>query len=111
MRGLSLEALSIVLRPGDQHRLYLGGLGSAGYAWETEITGQAGIVQLALEPLALPSLPSPGGPPPATFSVEFILVITAQAPGAVEVRACLRRPWEKDKPPLRELRLEISVLA
>jgi predicted secreted protein len=105
-----LEALSIVLQTGDQHRLYLGGLGSAGYSWETDIIGQAGIVQLLLEPLSLPPSPPPGAPSPATFSVEFMLVITAQAPGTTEVRARLRRPWEKNRPPMRELRLDISVL-
>jgi hypothetical protein len=101
---------SLVLRVGDRHQLYLGGLGSAGYGWETVTTGEEGIVQLALESLPPPALSPSGGLPPRSFSVEQVLIVEAQAPGNTEVRVRLRRPWEQDTPALREVHLEISVL-
>ena len=106
-----MEAHRLVLRVGEQRRVPLGGPGSAGYGWDVDVAEAAGIVEVSLEPLPLPPRPSPGGPPPASFSVQFELVIVALAPGAAEVRACLRRPWERDKLPLRELRLTLSVTA
>ena len=109
-RDLSLEAHEIKLRPGETHQLKLGGLGSAGYAWECEMGGEAGIVEVSTESLPSPPRPQPGGPAPDSYSIKRVLIITALTPGVASVRLSLRRPWERDKPPLREVRMEITVL-
>lgn len=109
MKDLSLEAHKINLRAGDTHQLKLGGLGSAGYAWDYAIEGDTGIVAISIESLPPPPRPSPGGPPPDSYSTEELLSITALAPGVIKVRLIMRRSWERDKLPLREIFLEISV--
>jgi hypothetical protein len=109
-KELLLEAYyDIKLRPGDTHRLKLGGLGSAGYAWEYAIEGKAGIVAVTVESIPSPCYPKPGGPPPDSYSIDQLLIITALTPGVAKVRVSLRRPWERDKPPLREICMDIVV--
>jgi len=105
-----LEAHKINLRPGNTHQLKLGGLGSAGYTWEYAIEAEAGIVALSMESLPPPVCPQPGGPAPDSYSIERLLIITALTPGVARVRLSLRRPWERGKPPLREMCMEITVV-
>ena len=59
--------------------------------------------------------PPPANPPhPAllqTSSVEHTFVIEALAPGRSEVRFMLRRPWEKNVPPVRTLSVRVTVIS
>lgn len=109
MRELSLETHEINLRVGDTHKSQIGGLGSAGYGWDYAVEGDPDIVTVSIESLPPPLPPPPGGTPPDTYSAEQLVVITAEAPGEATVRLLLRRPWEHDKPALREIRFEISI--
>jgi predicted secreted protein len=104
-----LEARRINLRVGETYRLELGGLSSAGYAWEYIIDGPQGIAEVSTEMIgAIPQLP-PGGPSPDSFERQKIFNINALESGTTQVRIFLRRSWERDKPPLRELCLKILV--
>jgi hypothetical protein len=105
----SLEASKVTLRPGAVHRLTLGGLGGAGYAWDQSIEGLPGVVRVSVEPAEAPALPPPGGPPPNNSSRDDTYIITALKPGTAQVRFFLHRPWERDKPPLREVVVDVSV--
>jgi hypothetical protein len=88
----------------------LGGLGSAGYVWAFVVEGEAGVVAVSMASSPPPPHDEPGGPAPDSYSAERTLAITALKPGAAGVRLSLSRPWERDKPPLRELYLGITVL-
>lgn len=108
-----MEAPSeITLRIGEAHRVVLGGLGSAGYAWESKVEGPPGVIYVR------PSLPSahssgPQSKPPVTqtFSVEHTFIIEALAPGKAEAQFILRRPWEKNVPPLRMISIRVTVIS
>lgn len=101
-------ASEIALRVGETYRLELGGLSSAGYDWEYIIDPQ-GIAEVSTEMIGvIPQLP-PGGPSPDTFERQKVFNITALESGTTQVRMFLRRSWEHDKPPLRELCLKILV--
>jgi hypothetical protein len=104
-----LEASKVTLHPGEVHRVTLGGLGGAGYTWGQSIEGLPGVVSVSVEPVKAPALPPPGGPPPNTSSRDYTYVITAMKPGTARVRFFLHRPWERDKPPLREVVIDVSV--
>ena len=104
-----MEASKVTLQPGAAHRITLGGLGAAGYTWGQSIEGLPGVVSVSVEPVEAPSLPPPGGPPPNSSSREYTYVITAMKPGTARVRFFLHRPWERDKPPLREVVIDVSV--
>lgn len=106
-RESSLEASSVHLRVGETHRLRLPGLGSAGYGWEMSVEGDGEAVGVSKEFLP-PPLPT-GGPLPAGYSRDEEVVITALAPGTATVRLVQRRSWEGEKPPLKELLLEVRV--
>src|SRR5256714_8218425 len=102
-----LEAHEIALRSGESHRLELGGLGSAGYMWSYEVAGEPDAVAVTIE-AAAPPAPPPGAPP-RSFSAQNSLVITGLKPGHATVVLSLRRPFERNKPPLREMRVQVTV--
>jgi predicted secreted protein len=107
-----LEALpEITLRTGNAHHVVIGGLGSAGYAWGFEVEGPPGVIFVRASLLP----PPPANPPPPallqTSSVEHTFVIEALAPGKSEVRFMLRRPWEKNVPPVRTLSVRVTVIS
>ncbi len=91
--------------------MVLGGLASAGYVWGEAIEGSSGVVRLAMETAEgpAPPPPAPGGPPPGTSSRDQAYLITAIKPGQARVRFYLHRPWERDKPPLREVIVDVTV--
>ena len=109
MKDLSSDPHRINLRVGGTHQLKLQGPGSTGYTWEYSIEGSQGIVSVSIEPSGEPPRNPRGGPIPDTYSLDGMLVITALKPGTTKVRLLLRRPWERDNPPLKELCLDISV--
>jgi predicted secreted protein len=109
MKALCLEALfKIELHPGGEYSLSLGGAGSAGYAWEFKVDGSPGVI---LVRQALPE-PQPDVPPSAlqTYSVEHTFIIEALGPGKVEVRFVLKRPWEKEVPPVQVKSVRVTVI-
>jgi predicted secreted protein len=104
-----LEAHKISLHTGETCRFELGGLGSAGYLWGYEISGDPGILSISLESYDIPPLPPPESLPPSSFSAGIASIITARESGITSIRFFLHRPWEHDKPPLKEVSLVIEV--
>ena len=100
---------NVELRPGQVHRLKLGGLGSAGYTWEYRVEGDAGAVVVSMASGPPPPPAAPGGPPPDSYSVEQELVITARAPGVARITASLSRPWQRGQPALKVIEAEVTV--
>lgn len=101
-----MEAFEIALRPGDEYNVVLGGLGSAGYTWEAEVDGPPGVL------FVRPSPPPPANDPNArlqSFSVDVGFIIEALRPGTAEARFALKRPWEKEQPPLRSVTVRVTV--
>lgn len=114
-RDLCLEASSeVVLRPGDEYRVVLGGLGSAGYVWMFEVDGLPGVIAVR-SATSVPSFPPENSqseahrPTLQTTSVEHIFVIEARELGKAEARFLLRRPWEKSVPPVRMVTVHVTV--
>jgi len=106
-----LEASSeIVLHPGAEHRVVLGGLGSAGYTWEFEVAGPRGVIAIRSIPSVLPESPPDEHPSTLqTTSVEHTFVIRALEPGKAEARFLLRRPWQRDVPPVQTVTVRVTV--
>ena len=103
------EMLDIELHPGDQHRIKLGGLGSAGYAWEYLSEGDREVLSASIESLPMQVHPQQDNLPPDSFSAEKMVVIRAIKPGVCRLRLFLRRPWETEKPPLKEIQIEVQI--
>jgi predicted secreted protein len=109
MRGLYLEASSeIELHPGDKCHQALGSLGSAGYAWEFEVYGPEGVIRVYQAPPGLSSIVEASVL--QTYSVEHNFIIEALELGKAEVRFVLRRPWEKDVPPVQVMAVRVAVV-
>ncbi len=81
----------LFLAVGEQRELSLPGLGTAGYRWEAEVSGEESAVTLAWQRGA----PPPDAPPRVGASAPERLRITAHAPGRVELLLRQRRPWER----------------
>ncbi len=93
------------LSVGDSSELVLPGLGTAGYRWDGEVLGDAGVVALAWQrgwPPGEPAVHPPGAGAPER------LTVAALAPGRVVVRLVQRRPWESG-PPLAEHTVSVAV--
>ena len=97
----------ISLRPGETYTLPLQGRGSSGYSWSYTFMGDQNAVELRIEGAREP--PHPPRDRPAAGSAPEQLVITAVSPGRVTIELVQRRSWEKDKPPLMKLTVEVSV--
>lgn len=104
-----MEAHDVALKPGGIYRLEIGGLGSAGYDWSYEVTGAAHIVRVTLDALAVPPPPPSGATLPHSFSVPYALSVVALKQGSATIHLSLQRPWEKQKPPLREISVRVTV--
>jgi hypothetical protein len=104
-----LEVHKIGLRIGETRKLELGGLGTAGYVWEYQIDGLPDVVSVfrELEETSQP-LP-PVGSSPNTSSINELFAVKGLIKGETKIRFRLRRPWERDKPPLREVLFEVSI--
>ncbi len=99
----------IELKVGEIYTLRLPGLGSAGYLWEYRITGSEQVVRMTAE--GARQVPKAGGDEqmPRSYSADILFHFYALEQGQVRIDLLLRRPWEKDTPPLREHTLEVSV--
>jgi len=100
----------IQLEVGERWTARLPGLGSAGYQWTCDVEGDAGVVEVALTPIPPPRLPA-AGEPPDNFSVDELVEVRAQSPGAVTLELTQRRSWERDRPPLHRHVVEVRVVA
>ena len=109
MKDLSSDPHKINLQVGGTHQLRLQGPGGTGYTWEYSIEGSAGIVSVLMEQIGEPPHNLSGGPIPDTYSLDGLFVITALKPGMAKVKLVLRRPWEHDNPPLKELCFDVFV--
>jgi predicted secreted protein len=88
---------------GERAELQLPGLGTAGYRWESRLSGDGEAVSLRWHRGDRDALPRRAGQ-----SAPERLEITALAPGRVVVHLAQRRPWETG-PPRSEHRVEIHV--
>jgi len=97
------------LRVGETYVLRLKGLGAAGYLWQYSINDPGDVVSVSLE-MAGPEPPSgDAGAITPGFSRDEQATLQALRPGHITIDFALRRPWEGDKPPLQEHRLEVYV--
>ena len=109
MRERSSGVRELQLRVGDVHELTLRGLGSAGYSWQTEVTGPEGVLEVRRGPSGpSPSAPA-GGPPPTSGSLPVVLRLAAVGEGRVKLHLSLRRVWEQDVPAIEEDELTVTV--
>ena len=99
------------LTVGEVHELELRGLGSAGYSWEAEVEGPAGVVEIRRAPSGPLPRPPAGGTAPDTMSLPELFHIDAVGVGRVTARFALRRSWEPDEPPLEVTALDVIVTA
>ena len=100
----------IILKVGESYTLRLQGLGAAGYVWEYSMEGTEKIVAvLAGASEEFTEAVNAESPAPGHSSDEFF-TLQAIKPGHAAVRFAQRRPWEKNKPPLKEHILEIEVM-
>jgi predicted secreted protein len=104
-----LEQRRITLKKGQSRTFKLGGLGAAGYIWKPTTEGPIDIVTIESKPTEATPSSTPKDATPTTSSINEIFAIQALRPGKTKVKLQLHRPWEKDKPPLREIILEIRV--
>ncbi len=98
----------ISIAVGQTVRLSLPGHGSGGFSWSIEESGDAGAIRIERAAGDRPALPPPGSPPPSSFSLDEVLVITGLREGVVTLDVRLRRHLE---PPLEERLIIVEVVA
>lgn len=86
-------ALTLVV--GESRAFTLPGLGTAGYRWESALSGDAGAVAVRwLHGVAGTGVPAP----PIGASTPETVEVTAVAAGHVTLTLVQRRPWEAVAP-------------
>jgi predicted secreted protein len=96
---------ALALSVGDSHEVTLPGLGTSGYRWDSELSGDTEA--LALEWRRGMSAEEARGRPVGASAPER-LSITATSPGHVTVRLRQARPWETG-PARAEHTIEIDI--
>jgi predicted secreted protein len=96
---------SVHLEPGQTHEVTLPGLGTAGYRWDHELFGPAGVVDVDWERGVAPGSASAA----VGRSAAEVVTVRAKAPGRVTVKLQQRRHWETSAKPLAERTIEITV--
>jgi predicted secreted protein len=96
---------ALSLSVGDNHEIVLPGLGTAGYRWDSEVSGDSDAV--SLEWRRGMSAEEARGRPVGASAPER-LAITASAPGHATVRLRQARPWESGQP-RAEHTIEIDI--
>ncbi len=99
----------VALRVGETYGLRLKGFGAAGYAWQYSIENSGDVVSVSLEMAGPEPQSEDAGLPLPGSSRDEQARLQALRPGHVTIDFALRRPWELDKPPLQEHRLEVYV--
>jgi predicted secreted protein len=92
---------------GDRHELVLPGLGTAGYRWDEDLSGDADAVAVEWQ---RGMSPEEARGRPIGASAPERLAITAAGPGHVTVHLAQHRPWEKG-PPRAEHTIEIDIVS
>jgi predicted secreted protein len=96
---------SIVLSVGEERALALTGLAMAGYRWSGAVSGDdPGAVSLTVRRGELPTGAKPGA------GVPEQAVLHGVRAGSALVRLELRRPWEAERAPARQIELTVEVL-
>jgi predicted secreted protein len=94
----------VTLRAGEEHRVRLPGLGTAGYRWMPAVEGDAGAAEVSDAGLAELANRRIG------TSADELFDIRAVRPGVARVRFAQRRPFEPDDvPPADEQVVEVRV--
>ena len=104
--GVSQDAAptSSTSRTGEEHRIRLAGLGTAGYRWMAAVEGDEGVVEVIAAGVARPANRRIG------TSADELFDIRAIGPGVARVRFLQRRPFEPDDvPPADEQVVEVRV--
>ncbi len=100
----------IQLNVGETYTLRLPGRGSAGYAWEHHTVSSSQAVSVIQEGVREKPVDGVEDRTPSSHSADILFRIHALEPGQVTLHLQLRRPWEKDRPPLSRHTLEVTVL-
>jgi len=98
------EELTCKLAKGATVQFTVGENGTTGYRWEAKWNAEEADVVLkhcAAKPKTAEGVPIVGAP--GCVVVKVTLKRDAAAP--VEIKLLSRRPWEKDKPPAKTIRL------
>jgi predicted secreted protein len=103
--GTAAKALFLQLRPGETRELALPSLGTAGYRWIDEISGD-GVVEVSRHRGPAPT----GDGPVAGRSTAELLLVRALSPGHANIELSQRRPWETDVPPRARLQVSVEVV-
>lgn len=90
---------------GERREVVLPGLGTAGYRWGEDLSGDADAVTLEWQ-RGMTAEEARGRPVGA--SAPERLTITGSAPGHVTVRLTQQRPWESG-PPRAEHTIEVEI--
>jgi hypothetical protein len=94
------------LAVGADHALHLPGLGTAGYAWEHELDGEDGVVDVRWTR----GYPADTPPRRAGLSAPELATIIGRRPGTVELIFRQRRPWEPPEKAREEHHVSVTVL-
>jgi hypothetical protein len=102
---------TVTIGVGEQRRIGLPGRGSGGFTWQVDVSGDADAITLGREAGARPALPPAGSAPPASFSLDEVLVIDGVRPGKVVLDARLARPGTAPDAAIERRRIRIVVTA
>jgi hypothetical protein len=95
----------VELAVGEERAIELPGLGTAGYVWDHEVTGDEGVADVTWTRGFPPGTPMPR----AGVSAPEVATVRGRSPGTVTLRLYQHRRWEPPEQARAEHRIEVVV--
>jgi predicted secreted protein len=100
---------NIKLKPGEEHSFTVDQFASGGYRWDYTIVQSGDVIEVKQESVAETQASQQPGSIPKTFENKLKYTIKAVKPGIAHAKFFLHRVFDKDKPPLKEVLIDVEV--
>jgi predicted secreted protein len=100
---------NIKLKIGEEHTFTVDQFASGGYRWDYTIVQSGDVIEVKQESVAETQASQQPGSIPKTFENKLKYTIKALKPGIAHAKFFLHRVFDKDKPPLKEILIDVEV--
>jgi predicted secreted protein len=100
---------NIKLKPGEEHSFTVDQFASGGYRWDYTVVQSGDVIEVKQESVAETQASQQPGSIPKTFENKLKYTIKALKPGIAHAKFFLHRVFDKDKPPLKEILIDVEV--
>jgi predicted secreted protein len=100
---------NIKLKIGEEHSFTVDQFASGGYRWDYTIVQSGDVIEVKQESLTESPVSQQPDSIPKTFESKLKYTIKAVKPGIAHAKFFLHRAFDKNKPPMKEILIDVEV--